>query len=48
LQKSAWVLTANLDKTLYESIRTFSGREIPTFKTREEALEYLVEDEPVK
>ena len=46
LRKSAWVLTANLDKTLYESIRTFSGREIPTFKTREEALEYLVEDEP--
>lgn len=46
LKKSAWVLTANLDKTLYESIRSFSGREIPTFKTREEALEYLVEDEP--
>ena len=46
LEKSAWVLTSNLDKTLYESIRSFSGREIPTFKTREEALEYLVEDEP--
>ena len=46
LKKSAWVLTANLDQTLYESIRSFSCREIPTFKTREEALEYLVEDEP--
>jgi hypothetical protein len=44
LEKSAWVLTENLDKTLYESIRSFSGREIPTFGTREEALEYLVED----
>ena len=45
LKKSAWVLTDNLPKTLYDSIRTFSGREIPTFATREEALEYLVSDE---
>ena len=48
LRKSAWVLTSNLDKTLYESVRSFSGREIPTFKTRDEALEYLIEDEPAK
>ena len=45
LEKSAWVLTENLDKTLYESIRTFSGREIRTFPTRGQALEYLVPDE---
>ena len=45
LKKSAWVLTNNLPKALYDSIRTFSGREIPTFATREEALEYLVSDE---
>jgi len=45
IKKSAWVLTENLDKTLYESVRAFSAREIPTFRTREEALEYLVEDE---
>jgi hypothetical protein len=42
LKRSAWVLTQNLPKTLYESVRTFSGRQIPTFATREEALEYLV------
>jgi|SRR6516165_1395130 len=48
LKKSAWVLTENLDKTLYESIRTFSGREIPTFKTRQDALQYLVEDSPAR
>jgi hypothetical protein len=30
----------NLDKTLYQLIRTFSGREIPTFKTREDGLKY--------
>ncbi|HVP55736.1 MAG TPA: hypothetical protein VMU45_12145 [Candidatus Eisenbacteria bacterium] len=46
LKKSAWVLTENLPKTLYESIRTFSGREIPTFDSREQALEYLVADTP--
>ena len=46
LKKSAWVLTQNLPTALYESVRTFSGREIPTFETREEALEYLVGDAP--
>lgn len=44
MKKSAWVLTENLDKTLYDSIRSFSRRDIPTFPTREEALEYLVGD----
>src|SRR5215471_15773883 len=44
VKKSAWVLTENLDKTLYDSIRSFSKRDIPTFPTREEALEYLVSD----
>jgi hypothetical protein len=42
LKKAAWVLTENLPKALYESVRTFSGRELPTFGSREEALEYLV------
>ena len=45
LKKAAWVLTENLDKTLYESVRTFSGRDLPTFATRDEALEYLVSEE---
>jgi hypothetical protein len=44
IKKAAWVLTQNLPKALYESVLTFSGREIPTFETREEALEFLVED----
>ncbi len=46
LKKSAWVLTENLPKALYDSIRTFSGREIRTFATRDEALEYLIIDVP--
>lgn len=44
LKKSAWVLTENLPKALYDSIRSFSGREIATFSTRDEALEYLTGD----
>lgn len=42
LKKSAWVLTENLPKALYESVRSFSGRQIPVFVTRQEALDYLV------
>lgn len=42
LKRSAWVLTENLPKAMYDSVRSFSAREIPTFATREEALEYLV------
>ncbi|HZD33052.1 MAG TPA: hypothetical protein VE779_15490 [Candidatus Angelobacter sp.] len=45
LKKAAWVLTENLPHALYESVRTFSGRELPTFATRHEALEYLTGDE---
>jgi len=43
IKKAAWVLTQNLPKALYESVLSFSGREIPAFETREDALEYLVE-----
>ena len=42
LRKSAWILTENMPKALYDSVRSFSGRQIPIFATREEALEYLV------
>ena len=44
LKKAAWVFTENLDKTLFQSVRSFSGREIRTFPTREEALDYLVSE----
>ena len=41
LKRSAYVLTENLPKALFDSIRTFSRREIPIFRTREEALDFL-------
>ena len=45
LKKSAWVGTKNLPKVFYEHIKQFSQRELPTFKTREEAMNWLVKDE---
>jgi hypothetical protein len=45
LKKSAWVGIENLPRVFYEHIKNFSQRELPTFKTREEALDWLVKDE---
>lgn len=45
IKKSAWVGTDNLPKVFYENIKAFSRRDLPTFKTREEALDWLVRDE---
>ncbi len=42
VKRAAWVLTENLPKALYDSVRSFSAREFPIFATREEALDYLV------
>lgn len=44
LKRSAWVGTETLPKVFYEHIKNFSQRELPTFKTREEALDWLVKD----
>ena len=44
LKRSAWVGTEGLPKIMYEHLKTFSQRELPTFKTREEALDWLVEE----
>lgn len=45
LKRSAWVGTETLPKIFYENLKAFSQRDLPVFKTREEALEWLVEDE---
>ena len=42
IKRAAWVLTQNLPKTLYDSIRNFSAREFPVFNTREQAMDYVV------
>jgi SpoIIAA-like len=45
LKRSAWVGVESLPKVFYENIKAFSQRDLPTFKTREEALEWLISDE---
>jgi hypothetical protein len=44
LKRSAWVGTEAMPKVFYQHLKTFSQRELPTFKTREEALDWLVEE----
>lgn len=44
LKRSAWVGIESLPKVFYEHIKSFSRRELPAFKTREEALDWLVEE----
>ena len=42
VRKSAWVGTEQVPHVFIENFKSFSQRELPTFKTREEALEWLV------
>jgi hypothetical protein len=44
VKRSAWVGTESLPQVFYEHFKNFSQRELPLFKTREEALEWLVQD----
>jgi len=44
VKKSAWVGTDSLPHVFYENFKSFSQRDIPTFETREEAMEWLVQE----
>lgn len=41
VKRSAWVGTDDLPHIFYEHFKSFSQRELPTFKTRAEAMEWL-------
>src|SRR5205807_7193273 len=43
LKRSAWVGIEKLPKVFYEHIKSFSRRDLPTFKTRGEAMQWLVQ-----
>ena len=43
VKKTAWIGTENIPHAFLENFHSFSRREIVTFKTREEAMEWLVE-----
>jgi hypothetical protein len=44
VKKSALIGTETLPNVFYENFKTFSQRELPTFKTREEAMEWLIQE----
>jgi len=44
VKRSAWVGTESIPKVFFEQLKAFSQRDLPSFKTREEALEWLVEE----
>jgi hypothetical protein len=44
LKRSAWVGTESIPKVFFEQLKAFSQRDLPSFKTREEALEWLVQE----
>ncbi len=48
LKRSAWVGIERLPKVFYAHIKSFSQRDLPAFKTREEAMDWLVSDEELR
>lgn len=44
VKKSAWIGTESIPHVFYENFKTFSQRELPVFKTREEAMEWLIQE----
>jgi hypothetical protein len=44
VKRSAWVGTESLPRVFYEHFKSFSQRDLPTFQTREEAMDWLVKD----
>ena len=44
VKKSAWIGAESVPHVFVENIKSFSQRDLPTFKTREEAMDWLVKD----
>jgi hypothetical protein len=44
VKKSAWVGVDSVPRVYYENIKTFTQRQLPAFKTRDEAMEWLVSE----
>lgn len=42
LKRSAWIGVESLPKVFYDNIKSFSQRDLPTFKSRKEALDWLI------
>jgi hypothetical protein len=44
IKKSAWIGAENLPKDFEQNLKDYSRRQFPTFKSRDEALTWLIED----
>ena len=44
IKKTAWVGAEHFPTAFFENLKSFSRREFPSFKTREEALAWLTKD----
>jgi hypothetical protein len=44
VKRSAWVGTESLPPVFYEHFKNFSQRDFPAFKTREDAMDWLVQE----
>ena len=44
VKRAAWVGTEDLPRVFYENFKTFSRRDLPTFKTKDEAMDWLATD----
>ena len=44
VKHAAWVGTEKIPKVFLDAFKTFSQRELPPFKTRQEALDWLVKE----
>jgi DNA-binding TFAR19-related protein (PDSD5 family) len=45
VKRSAWVGTESVPHVFYEHFKNFSQRDFPVFNSREEAMEWLVQDD---
>jgi hypothetical protein len=44
VKRAAWIGTESVPHVFYENIKSFSQRDLPAFQTREEALDWLVQE----
>lgn len=44
VKRSAWIGADSIPKVFYENMKSFTQREFPSFKTREEAMDWLASD----
>lgn len=44
VKRSAWVGVDSVPRVYFENMKTFTQRQLPSFKTREEAMDWLVSE----